>query len=268
MIWLLPWEERNTLKHVHWLVYTLIALNVAAFLYTWEGDPGRMIERHGQYALTAGDPRWYQFITSSFMHAGWIHLLGNMMFLYLFGDNVEDVLGPLGFLTLYLVGGVLGDLLYVSSNAAHMIPSIGASGCVAAVAGAYAVLFARQPCSVKVMLLVFPIWTINLKAIWLLLLWFGADIAQTFITRAHMGSTGGTNFVVHAAGFVFGIVVAMFAHMHGVMRRYEAMPVGHALFGYWPSDIEAAFLRERRMRAVLERTQMLRNELKRDKRAR
>jgi hypothetical protein len=82
---------------------------------------------------------------------------------------------------------------------------------------------------------VFPIWTINLRAIWLLLLWFGADIVQTLVTRAHMGNDGGTNFVVHAAGFFLGVVVALFARMHGVMRRYEAMPVGHGLFGYWPS---------------------------------
>jgi len=268
MLWLLPWEEKNSLKHVHWVVYGLIALNVGIFLATWRGDAGQLIEHYGQYALTPGDARWYQFVTSSFLHAGWMHLLGNMMFLYLFGDNIEDVLGPLGFLTLYLVGGVLGDLFFVSSNATNMVPSIGASGCVAAVAGAYAVLFARQPCSVRVMLIVFPIYTINLRAIWLLLLWFGADIVQTLVTRAHMGHDGGTNFVVHAAGFFLGVVVALFARMHGVMRRYEAMPCGHGLFGYWPSDIEAAFRREQRMRMVRERTDMLRNELRRDRRQR
>jgi len=115
---------------------------------------------------------------------------------------------------------------------------------------------------------VFPIWTINLRAIWLLMLWFGADIVQTLVTRAHMGQEGGTNFVVHAAGFVFGLLVALFARMRGVMRRYRDMPVGHLLFGYWPSDIEAAFRREQRMRAVRERTELLRAELKRGRRLR
>ena len=268
MIWLLPWEEKNTLKHVHWVTYGLIVLNVAVFLWTWNGDPRRMMTLWGEYALVPGDAHWYQFLTSSFLHAGWLHLLGNMMFLYLFGDNIEDVLGPLGFLALYLLGGVLGDLMFVSSNPGSMVPSLGASGCIATVAGAYALLFARQPCSVRVMFLVFPIWTVNLRAIWLLLLWFGVDIAQTLVTRAHMGEGGGKNFVVHAAGFVLGLLVALFARMHGVMRRYEAMPVGHGLFGYWPSDIEAAFRREQRMRQVRERTAALRNEFRRERRVR
>ena len=93
MLWLLPWEEKNSLKHVHWVTYGLIALNVGVFLATWRGDPGQMIELYGRYALTPGDAHWYQYVTSSFLHAGWLHLLGNMMFLYLFGDNIEDVLG-------------------------------------------------------------------------------------------------------------------------------------------------------------------------------
>jgi hypothetical protein len=63
----------------------------------------------------------------------------------------------------------------------------------------------------------------------------------------------GVNFVAHGAGFFLGVVVALCAKLHGVMRRYESMPVGHGLFGYWPSDIEAAFKREQRMRAVRER---------------
>lgn len=252
MIWLLPWEEHNDVKHVHWVLYCLLAANVLIFLWCWFGDPAQVKAVYQTYALNPKDPHWYQFITSSFLHGGWMHLFGNMVFLYLFGDNIEDVLGPLGFLLLYLAGGVFGDLLFVSSNPELATLGIGASGCIATIAGAYAVLFAHHPCSVRVMLLVFPILRFDLKAIWMLLLWFGADIAQTIASHGHMQGAG-VNFVAHGAGFFVGVMVALFAKGHGVMRRYEVMPVGHGLFGYWPSDMEAAFKREQRMRALRER---------------
>lgn len=209
-----------------------------------------------QYAFVPAHPTAVSYLTANFLHGGWMHLIGNMLFLYLFGDNVEDVLGPLGFLLLYLVGGFAGNLLFVSSNPATLIPSVGASGCIAAVAGAYAVMFARQPCSVRLMILVFPVAKFHMRAIWMLLLWFGTDVAQTLASRGHMDHAG-VNFVVHGVGFAFGIAVAGFARVRGVMRRYETMPAGHLLFGYWPSDIEKAFLREQRILAARARAQMV-----------
>jgi hypothetical protein len=124
------------------------------------------------------------------------------------------------------------------------------------VAGAYAVMFARQPCSVRLMILVFPVAKFHMRAIWMLLLWFGTDVAQTLASRGHMDHAG-VNFVVHGVGFAFGIAVAGFARVRGVMRRYETMPAGHLLFGYWPSDIEKAFLREQRILAARARAQMV-----------
>lgn len=180
MIWLLPWEEEeNSLKHVHWVVYALVAINVGVFLVMLGADEATVEAWYTTYGLTPADARWFQYLTANVLHSGWMHLLGNMMFLVLFGDNVEDVLGPLGFLVLYLLAGFLGDLVFVIGNEASSIPSIGASGCIAGVAGAYAVLFARQPCSVRLMVLVFPVYTFHLSALWMLLLWFGTDVART-----------------------------------------------------------------------------------------
>src|SRR5258706_8350561 len=247
MIWFLPWEEGNHVKHTHWALYTLLLANIGVFIYLETLDQAAANDLYLHYGLIAGDVHWYQYLTGNFLHAGWLHLIGNMVFLYLFGDNVEDVLGPLGFLLLYLIGGLAGDLLYVSSNPNVLMPSIGASGCIAAVAGAYAVMFPTQPCSVRLMVLVFPVYTFHLRAIWLLLLWFGTDVASTIASRAHMG-TDHVNFVAHGVGFFFGAVTALFARMHGVMRRYDALSAGHLLFGYWPSDIEAA---QRRALAIL-----------------
>lgn len=253
MIWLLPWEEQNTLKHVHWVVYALIAINVGVFLAMPGADEAAVDAWYTTYGLVPSDARWFQFLTANFLHSGWVHLLGNMMFLYLFGDNVEDVLGPLGFLLLYLLSGFLGDLVFVFGNAASHIASIGASGCIAGVAGAYAVLFARQPCSVRLMFIVFPVYTFHLSALWMLLLWFGMDVARTIADHGKLDEGGGVNFVAHGIGFLCGLAVALLARWNGVMRRYHAMPVGHALLGYWPRDMEAAYFREQRILAARER---------------
>lgn len=253
MIWLLPWEEESSLKHVHWVVYTLIAINVGVFLVMLNASDATVDAWFTTYGLTPASAQGVQFLTANFLHSGWMHLLGNMMFLYLFGDNVEDVLGPLGFLVLYLLAGFLGDVVFVLGNEASTIPSIGASGCIAGVAGAYAVLFARQPCSVRLMILVFPVFKFHLSAIWLLLMWFGMDVARTIADHGKLEDGGGVNFVAHGIGFLFGLAVALLARWNGVMRRYHAMPVGHALLGYWPRDMEAAYFREQRIVAARER---------------
>ena len=257
MIWLLPWESSNDVRHTHWALYALLAINIGVHVLLVIGGEVRQAMWYGDYALVPGDMVWYQWITSSFLHAGWWHLFANMMFLWLFGDNVEDVLGPWGFLLLYFIGGFLGDLLYVSSNPDALIPNVGASGCIAAVAGAHAVLFASRPVSFKVMLLVVPMWTVNMRALWLLLLWFAADIFQTMSARGVMDAPG-SNYVVHAGGFVFGFLIGIAARFHGVVVRYETLPQGHRWFGYWPQGLEREFKRKRmeelrRERATVER---------------
>ena len=256
MIWLLPWEEENDVKHVHWALYALIAINVAVFLWEVTATDAALEAFFAKYALDPANPQAFQYITANFLHGGWMHLIGNMIFLYLFGDNVEDVLGPIGFLLLYVAGGVLGDALFVSANGASHVGTIGASGCIATIAGAYAVFFSDQKCSVRLMVLVFPVLKLHMRAFWLLLLWFGTDVARTAISHGSLEGAGPVNFVAHGVGFAVGFFAAMFARIYGVMRRYHLMPVGHALFGYWPSDQEAAFRREERMRAARARARL------------
>lgn len=238
MIWLLPWEDRNDVRHFHWVLYLLLIANVAVFVALWTATPAQVKEWILTYALIASDPQWYQWITSNFLHFSLLHLIGNVLFLWLFGDNVEDVLGHAGFLLLYFIGGFAGDLLFVASNPSVAIPSAGASGCIAAVAGAYAVLFASRPVSVRVIFIVIPLWRLELRAFWLLLLWFGLDLAQTMYTRGSLGGEGGVNYTVHAGGFAFGFLVGLIARMHGVMRRYDTLDDGHLWFGYWSSKLD------------------------------
>ena len=112
MIWLLPWDEDNTARHVHFAVYVLMALNIGVFAAMWY-DRDLAKAWFDAYALWPNDPQWYQFITGNFLHADLFHLLGNMLFLWLLGDNIEDIVGHAGFLLIYFIGGLCGDLLFL-----------------------------------------------------------------------------------------------------------------------------------------------------------
>jgi membrane associated rhomboid family serine protease len=232
MIWLIPWDEDASVRHVPWATWLLIFLNVLAYLFlSGEGGGDVWVK---QWGLVPAEPHWYHFITANFVHGDLMHLVGNMLFLLVFGDNVEDAFGPLPFLALYFLGGLVGDAWFVSANAAMAIPSVGASGCIATLAGAYGVLFFSSTIGVRVVLLVFPVHKFTVAAPLVLLFWFGADVFRTFAHNGVLAGGGGVNFVAHGAGFAVGVVVAAVALAWGVGRRYEGGGLGHAWFGYWP----------------------------------
>jgi membrane associated rhomboid family serine protease len=239
MIWLMPWDAEHPSRHPPWATWSLIALNLLAFLaLLMAAYPAGYERAFTTFGLMPDEPRVFQFLTANFMHADVWHLALNMIFLYVLGDNVEDVLGPAGLLLLYFIGGFLGDLVFVLANAELHVPTVGASGCIAALAGAYAVMFFRQRLGVRLMLLVFPIWTFRLHAIWVLLFWFGFDVYLTLDSKGAMDAAGGVNFVSHGIGFATGFVLGIAARLHGVLRRFERLPRGNAWFGYWSSALE------------------------------
>jgi membrane associated rhomboid family serine protease len=238
MIWLMPWDADHPARHPPWATWSLMALNVLVFLGVMTAAYPAAYDRvFMNYGLVPSEVQAHQFLTANFLHAGWMHLIGNMLFLFVFGDNVEDVLGPGGMLLLYFGGGFLGDLLFVGANPLLAIPSVGASGCIAALAGAYAVMFFRHRVGVRIMLLVFPIYTFYLHALWVLLVWFGMDLYLTLDSKGRMDA-GGVNFVAHGVGFATGVAVGVLARLHGALRRFDRLPRGHAWFGYWPSTLE------------------------------
>lgn len=245
MIWLLPWESENHVRHMPWATWTLLLLNIGAFLLAPRGTEEQVRAWYMEYGLVPGDWHWFQFITSAFMHGSWLHLAGNMFFLWVFGDNVEDALGTAGFVVVYALGGLVGDVLFVQANSGMMIPSVGASGCLAAIAGAYAVLFFSRTIDLKVMVLVFPVYTLHLQAFWVLLLYFGMDTFLTIKGKGVLERAGGVNFVAHGAGFLFGLGVGVLALMQGVMRRYDRLSTGSGWWGYWPASLEEADRRAR-----------------------
>jgi membrane associated rhomboid family serine protease len=251
MIWLLPWDKEAGLKHTPWATWMLVGLNVVAFVMMLLST-GTSEEWITTWGLSPNDPHWYQYLTSDFVHAGVLHLFFNMVFLLVFGDQVEDAFGPAGLLLLYFLGGFAGDFLFVDINSTVAIPSVGASGCISALAGAYGALFLTSTIGVRVFLLVFPLGTWNVPAFLVLLFYFGSDVLQTFSSHGVMES-GGTNFVAHGIGLLVGLAAGMLAIVYGVRRRYEQVEDGDPWFGYWPSRLDDAPRRRRGARPMRER---------------
>jgi membrane associated rhomboid family serine protease len=154
---------------------------------------------------------WLAVVFSMFLHGSILHVLGNMLFLWIFGNNVEDQLGPVGFLLLYLVGGFVASLVHIAGNLDSTAPFLGASGAIAVVMGAYIVWFPRARVLALVPI-VFIFWPVRLPAIFVLGLWF---VLQIFTQ-----SSSGIATLAHIGGFVFGVLVAfVLAQTAGFPRR-------------------------------------------------
>jgi membrane associated rhomboid family serine protease len=156
-------------------------------------------------------------ITSQFLHGGWFHLFGNMLYLWIFGNNVEDRFGRVGFLVFYLAGGVLAGLSQVAIDPASTIPTIGASGAIAAVLGAYFVLFPRARVT-SLVFLGFFYQLIDVPAIIVLGFWF---VLQVIDGLASVGvtQTGGVAVFAHIGGFVAGALAARIIVTWSTRRR-------------------------------------------------
>jgi rhomboid family protein len=142
-------------------------------------------------------------VTSMFLHGGLMHLAGNMLFLWVFGDNVEDYFGHLGYLVFYLVCGVGSGLIHVLFNLGSRIPAVGASGAISGVMGAYAVLYPRHR-----ILTFFFVFLIPVPAILILGYWFVIQFLEG-VGGVGMGSTGGVAIWAHIGGFLIGVLIAM-----------------------------------------------------------
>ncbi|MGF1602714.1 MAG: rhomboid family intramembrane serine protease [Thermosynechococcaceae cyanobacterium] len=220
---MVPLNDNNPTRRVPYVTYVFIAINILVFVY--EAGLGPNLEPFLETwaviprALTlsfAGEPTGLPvappltLITSQFLHGGLLHLGGNMLFLWIFGNNVEDKLGHIKFVLFYLTCGVLAGLSqwYVDMNS--LIPSLGASGAIAGVMGAYILRFPRAEITTLIPLGIFP-WTVRVPAFFFLGFWF---LQQTFSSLMSLnapmdiqGSAGGIAYWAHAGGFVFGAVL-------------------------------------------------------------
>jgi membrane associated rhomboid family serine protease len=225
---MLPIGDRNEPGPPPIVNLTIIVLNVLVFVLLQLPDPnftngysavpaeittGRDLVGPVVVALPDGTPveideapgpRPIQLtlFTSIFMHGGWLHLLGNMLFLFIFGDNVERAFGRLKYLLFYLACGVLAALAQVYSDALSPVPSLGASGAISGVLAAYLVMFPRNPVRVLMLLRIIP-FIFEVPALVMIGLW-----ALLQFVNAFAGQTDGVAYMAHVGGFVAGLVLA------------------------------------------------------------
>lgn len=206
-----PIRDHNPSGRTPYVTYILMAANVAVFL-SYVGllnDPRGLNMYFEQYAtiparLTSGGG-YETFLTSMFLHGGWMHLAGNMLFLWIFGDNVEDEMGHVPFLGFYVLTGILAGLIHVVSAPLSPVPTVGASGAIAGVMGGYLLLFPKARVDILIVLIIifriFPI-----PAWVMLLIWF----AMQFIGGAAANpQEGGVAYWAHAGGFVAGVILTL-----------------------------------------------------------
>jgi membrane associated rhomboid family serine protease len=149
---------------------------------------------------------WYTLITSVFLHGGWFHLIGNMLFLWIFGNNVEDSMGWGRFVVFYLLCGVLAALAQILMQRGSPVPMVGASGAISGVMGAYLILYPRVRVHVFVFLGIF-ITRVTVPAYVMLIYWAFLQVVGSLPTLAGSGFGGGVAFLAHLGGFVAGLVL-------------------------------------------------------------
>ena len=164
------------------------------FVHTWSAIPIRIT--HGHHSIT--------LLTSMFMHASWMHIIGNMIFLWAFGPAIEDAMGHLGYLFFYLAGGLMAMMAQVLASPHSNIPCLGASGAIAAVMGVFIVTFPRD--RIRTLLFFFIFFRITfIPAVFLIGFWFLMQVLNLGVIAE--STTGGVAYIAHVAGFLFGAII-------------------------------------------------------------
>ena len=207
---MVPLNDDNPSSTTPVIVYGLIALNVVIFLYEQSLGARALQLFFNEWAIIPADltSEWFTLITSQFLHGGWLHIGGNMLYLWVFGNNIEDQLGHVKFLIFYLACGALAGLAQWFFDPTSTIPTLGASGAIAGIMGAYIIRFPRAKILTLVPLFIF-ITTFRIPAIFFLGWWF---VQQALYSVASLGAevdmgSGGVAYWAHAGGFVFGVVL-------------------------------------------------------------
>ena len=184
--------------------------------------PGDQVGAQGCAAPTVST--WVTVFTAMFMHGGLLHLGGNMLFLWIFGNNVEDSMGRLKFLVFYLLGGLAATALQLAVGPDSQVPNLGASGAIAGVLGGYLILFPRARV-ITVIFIVFFFTIIELPALLILAFWFVQQILFGYFDLNSAGNEGGVAYFAHIGGFAFGLLaIKLFADER--KRRGQVERVG------------------------------------------
>lgn len=224
---MLPLRDENPTRAVPYVNYILIVINILVFIFQVMLGSSQesfvyqfaLIPAQVTTGLDIGDV--LDVFTSMFMHAGLAHIGGNMLYLWIFGDNVEEAMGHGRYLFFYLVGGITASVAHILTNPGSQIPTVGASGAIAAVLGAYLVLYPQS----RVMTLIFLGYFVRMAmvpAILVLGLWFVLQLFQGVLTLG-AADVGGVAFWAHIGGFVAGLVLAKLLAKR-TTERYVQIP--------------------------------------------
>jgi len=176
------------------------------FIYYFGIVPIEYTRHHGPH-LPLID--YISFLTTMFLHGGWLHFLGNMWFLKIFGSKVEDRMGPGRFLVFYLTVGVLASIFYIYFSPRSSMPVIGASGAIAGVMGAYYMMFPRARILTLIPIFIFP-WFVELPAVFFLGWWFLLQLFAGTVAQVLPNSGEGVAWWGHIGGFIAGVVLVLF----------------------------------------------------------
>ena len=177
-------------------VFTRELMFGEAFVYRWSAIPAQIVSGHA----------WLTLLTAMFMHASWLHIIGNMVFFWAFGPEIEDAMGRGRFLVFYLVGGLIAMLTQVLAMPSSTVPNLGASGAIAAVMGAFLVTYPRDRIKTALFFLFFVRITF-IPASLLIGVWFLMQLFNAGAVSHHV-QTGGVAYLAHVGGFLFGVVTA------------------------------------------------------------
>jgi len=227
-------DDDSGIRQPHIIVVGLILTNLAAFVYQLsrsEAELTRFVFAWGAipFEIThfndlqpqIGPPIVVTLITSMFIHGGFLHIGANMLFLWIFGDNIEDAMGHLRFLAFYLICGIAGGMTQVLLDRDSLVPIIGASGAISGVMGAYLILFPRGMVRVATLLIIIPL-IFRLPAIIVIGLWFVFQAMSGYASLNMDNVQGGTAFFAHIGGFLAGVVLVWFFVDPAAVRRQNA----------------------------------------------
>lgn len=213
---MIPLRDNIPSRGIPLVNWGLIGINTVIFIYQTGMKPFALNNFINTYGMTPDKlslfhpASWIPLITAMFLHGGWFHLISNMWVLFIFGDNIEDRMGHLRYLSFYLLGGIFANLLEALVLPKSMVPAIGASGAIAAVLGGYFLLYPRARVVTIILFFIIP-WIAEISALIFLGFWFISQLYSGFLSLSN-ASTGGIAWWAHVGGFLFGMItVYLFA---------------------------------------------------------
>jgi membrane associated rhomboid family serine protease len=188
------------------MTLVIIAINTLCFLYEIAQPVYLRDHFIAHYALIPDQLRLTTFVTSMFLHGGWLHLIGNMWFLWVFGSHIEDAMGSARFVVFYLISGIASAAVQFATSLGSPIPTIGASGAIAGVMGAFLILYPRVRVVTLIFIIVF-VTTIDLPAAVMLIYWFALQVLSGLGSLTSVSQAQGIAWFAHVGGFLAGILL-------------------------------------------------------------